>query len=390
MEKQFDIIVFGATGYTGKLVCEYLRDHYANSDVKWAIAGRDEAKLTHTKSTLNLAEHIDVLVADSRDPQALLPLVTSTKVILTTVGPYQLYGDVLIRLCAEMGTDYVDLCGEPTWMRQQIDALSKTAKESGARIVHSCGFDSIPFDLGVFFLQDLAWQYFNKPMTRVKCRVRKMNGKFSGGTAASLQATMAAAMQQPELLGWLKDPFSLADGFVGPEQPKGNEIHFDEALNSWVAPFIMASINTKNIHRSNALHDHYYGKDFVYDEMILTGPGEQGEKIAHHVANDKSLSGPDAPKPGEGPTQEERENGSYDVLFIGTLNEHEVRVSVGGHLDPGYGSTSRMLAEAALCLAHDNLATLGGVYTPAPAMGEALIKRLIEHAGLYFEVEERH
>ena len=201
MEKQFDIIVFGATGYTGKLVCEYLRDHYANSDVKWAIAGRDEAKLTHTKSTLNLAEHIDVLVADSRDPQALLPLVTSTKVILTTVGPYQLYGDVLIRLCAEMGTDYVDLCGEPTWMRQQIDALSKTAKESGARIVHSCGFDSIPFDLGVFFLQDLAWQYFNKPMTSVKCRVRKMNGKFSGGTAASLQATMAAAMQQPELLG---------------------------------------------------------------------------------------------------------------------------------------------------------------------------------------------
>jgi short subunit dehydrogenase-like uncharacterized protein len=390
MEKQFDIIVFGATGYTGRLVCEYLRDHYANSDVQWAIAGRDEAKLTHTKSTLNLSEHIDVLVADSQDPQALLPLVTSTKVILTTVGPYQLYGDVLIRLCAEMGTDYVDLCGEPTWMRQQIDTLSQTAKESGARIVHSCGFDSIPFDLGVFFLQDLAWQYFNKPMPSVKCRVRKMNGKFSGGTAASLQATMAAAMQQPELLGWLKDPFSLAGGFVGPDQPKGNEIHFDEALNSWVAPFIMASINTKNIHRSNALLDHYYGKDFVYDEMILTGPGEQGEKIAHHVANDKSLSGPDAPKPGEGPTQEERENGSYDVLFIGTLDEHEVRVSVGGHLDPGYGSTSRMLTEAALCLAHDNLATLGGVYTPAPAMGEALIKRLIEHAGLYFEVEERH
>ena len=390
MEKQFDVIVYGATGYTGQLVCEYLRDQYANSPLRWAIAGRDEAKLTQLTSSLVLGDQVAVLVADSHDTQTLIPMVRSTKVILTTVGPYQLYGNELIRLCAELGTDYVDLCGEPTWMRQQIDALSNIAKESGARLVHSCGFDSIPFDLGVFFLQDLAWQYFNKPMTQVKCRVRKMNGKFSGGTAASLQATMAAAMKQPELLSWLKDPFSLAEGFVGPEQPKGSDIHFDDILNSWVAPFIMASINTKNIHRSNALLDHYYGKDFIYDEMILTGPGEQGENIARHVANDKSLSGPNAPKPGEGPTQEERENGSYDVLFIGYLDEHEIRVSVGGHLDPGYGSTSRMLVEAAVCLAHDDLATLGGVYTPAPAMGEALIKRLVEHAGLYFKVEERH
>ena len=167
MEKQYDIIVYGATGYTGQLVCEYLRDHYSNGAMRWAIAGRDETKLSQIKSTLDLAEHIDVLVAESHDQQALMPLVASAKVIITTVGPYQLYGNELIRLCAEMGTDYVDLCGEPTWMRQQIDALSDTAKESGARIVHSCGFDSIPFDLGVFFLQDLAWQYFNKPMNRV-------------------------------------------------------------------------------------------------------------------------------------------------------------------------------------------------------------------------------
>lgn len=390
MDKQFDVVVYGASGYTGQLVCEYLRDNYPHSELKWAIAGRNEAKLNDIKNALDLPEHTPILIADSHDQQALTEIVLATKVVITTVGPYQLYGNELIQSCAKHGTDYVDLCGEPTWMRQQIDSLSETAKETGARIVHSCGFDSIPFDLGVFYLQDLAWQYFNKPMPRVKCRVRKMNGKFSGGTAASLQATMAAAMKDKTLLGWLKDPFSLSDGFNGPVQPEGTDIHFDEALQSWVAPFIMATINTKNIHRSNKLLDHYYGQDFQYDEMILTGPGEQGEKIAHIVANDKSLSGPDAPKPGEGPTAEERQNGSYDALFIGTMKEHEIRVSVGGHLDPGYGSTSRMLAEAAICLAKDDLATLGGVYTPAPAMGEALIKRLTENAGLYFEVEGRH
>ncbi|MDG1121385.1 MAG: saccharopine dehydrogenase NADP-binding domain-containing protein [Glaciecola sp.] len=387
-DKPFDIVIYGATGFTGQLVAEYMHAQYANTDVKWAIAGRSENKLNLIKSQLGLTETLPIIVADSQDEAAIRHLVQQTKVVITTVGPYQLYGDTLVSLCAELGTDYVDLCGEPSWMRQKIDALHHQAEASGARIVFSCGFDSIPFDLGVFFLQEHIQQHTGHTFSRVKCRVRAMNGKFSGGTAASLKATMVAAANDPKIMEYLANPFALANGFTGPEQPAGNQSYFDEALNSWSAPFIMATINTKNIHRSNALLDHLYGKDFVYDEMILTGPGEEGEKIANFVANDKSLAGKDAPKPGEGPSKEERENGNYDIMFIAEENDKQFVASVGGHLDPGYGSTSKMLTESAMCLAFDDLATLGGIYTPAPAMGEALIKRLINNAGLYFTIEK--
>ena len=386
-DKPFDIIIYGATGFTGQLVAEYMHSQYANTEVKWAIAGRSGDKLIAVKAQLGLAESIPILIADSHDERALRDLVQQTKVVITTVGPYQLYGDTLISLCAELGTDYVDLCGEPAWMRQKIDTLHEQAEASGARIVFSCGFDSIPFDLGVFFLQEHIQQHTGHTFSRVKCRVRAMNGKFSGGTAASLKATMAAAAKNPTLMEYLVNPFSLANGFTGPEQPAGNQPYYDEALNSWTAPFIMATINTKNIHRSNALLDHLYGTDLVYDEMILTGPGEQGETMANFVANDKSLAGDDAPKPGEGPSKTERENGNYDIMFIAQQDDKQYMASVGGQLDPGYGSTSKMLTESAMCLAFDDLATLGGVFTPAPAMGEALIKRLINNAGLYFNIE---
>jgi len=386
-DKPLDIIIYGATGFTGQLVAEYFNAYYANTNVKWAIAGRSAAKLADIKQALNLPDDLPTIVADSKDTKALHDLVAQTKVVITTVGPYQLYGDALVSLCAELGTDYVDLCGEPAWMRQKIDALSDMAHESGARIVFSCGFDSIPFDLGVYYLQENIQHYTAKTLPKVQCRVRAMNGKFSGGTAASLQATMKAAVNDPAILGYLKDPFSLSNGFTGPEQPAGDKPYFDEDLQSWLAPFIMATINTKNIHRSNALLDHLYGKDFIYDEMILTGPGEQGEKMANFVANDHSLAGKDAPKPGEGPNKEERDNGNYNLMFIAQGNDTRYVASVSGTEDPGYGSTSKMIAQSAMCLAFDDIATLGGVYTPAPAMGEALIERLQKHAGMTFKME---
>lgn len=386
---QFDVVIYGATGYTGQLVAQYMHEQYgANEEISWAIAGRNATKLEAVKTELGLADSIPIIVADSDDKQALEEMVARTKVVLTTVGPYQLYGNTLIKTCVALGKDYVDLCGEPAWMRQQIDAYHEQAHITGARIVFSCGFDSIPFDLGVFFIQEHAQQFSGKAFPRVKCRVRAMNGKFSGGTAASLQATMQAAMQDKNILSYLRDPFSLAGDFIGPEQPPADKPYFDEALNSWAAPFIMATINTKNIHRSNALLDHLYGKNFIYDEMILTGPGDKGEALANFVANDKSLAGDTAPKPGEGPTQEERENGSYDIMFIAENGDKQYIASVSGELDPGYGSTSRMIAESALCLAKDDLATLGGVYTPAPAMGFALIERLTHNAGLRFTIEK--
>ncbi|MCI5046334.1 MAG: saccharopine dehydrogenase NADP-binding domain-containing protein [Aquisalinus sp.] len=389
MSKEFDVIVYGASGFTGRLVAEYLAQQYGvGGKVSWAMAGRSADKLAQVRDEIGAPGDTPLVTADAGDEASLKAMTDRAQVICTTVGPYQLYGNDLVAACAASGTDYVDLCGEPAWMRQMIDAHEETAKKSGARIVFSCGFDSIPFDLGVYGLQALAKEEFGAPVSRIKGRVRKMQGTFSGGTAASLKATMAAAFQNPQILEWLKSPFCLTPGFEGPKQPKGNKPEYDESLGSWAAPFIMAAINTKNIHRSNFLLDHLYGEDFIYDEMMLTGPGEKGEQIANAIAGDNSMMGDDAPKPGEGPSKDEREAGHYDVLFIGEgLDGKSVRLGVTGDRDPGYGSTSKMIAESAICLTDEAKDTGGGIWTPAPAMGRHLIERLKANAGLTFEQE---
>lgn len=268
------------------------------------------------------------------------------------------------------------------------DKHDAAAKASGARIVFSCGFDSIPFDLGVLLLQDIAMRKTGKPSARVRGRVRKMKGTFSGGTAASLKATMEAAMKDPAVIGYLRDPFSLAPGFSGPAQPSGMKPEFDAVIGAWVAPFVMAPINTKNVHRTNFLLGHPYGQTFVYDEMLVTGPGEKGEAAANAIAKDRSMASGDGPKPGEGPSKEERETGHYDVLFVGDLaNGGQVRVGVTGDRDPGYGSTSKMISEAALCLLNEAKGAKGGVTTPGACLGLPLIARLTKNAGMTFNEE---
>ena len=390
-QREFDVIVYGATGFTGRLVAEYLASQYGSSGnaPKWAMAGRSRDKLEDVRDQIGAPEDTPLVVADADDTASLEVMVKRTRVVLTTVGPYQLYGSDLVAACARHGTDYCDLSGEPAWMRQMIDAHQDTAQNSGARIVFSSGFDSIPFDLGVLMLQKEARKRFGKAAVRVKGRVREMQGTFSGGTAASLKATMAAAAKDPQVIRYLANPFSLAGGFEGPDQPKGNRPEYDESLQSWAAPFVMAPINTKNVHRTNALLDHCYGKDFVYDEMMLTGDGEKGEKAANHVANTDMLGGDDAPKPGEGPSREERDNGYYDILFVGETNSGDtLRYSVKGDRDPGYGSTSKMIAETALCLVQDVPDSEGGIWTPGALLGEKLVARLQDKAGLTFAVEE--
>lgn len=387
-EKELGIVVYGATGYTGRLVCEYLNQQYGvGNEVSWAMAGRSQAKLEQVRDEMGIPASVPLIVADADSPESIDIMVQRTRVVLTTVGPYQLYGESLVRACAESGTDYVDLCGEPAWMHDMIASYGEQAKASGARIVFSCGFDSIPFDLGVWFLQETAKAKLGGPVPRVKGRVRAMKGTFSGGTLASFKATMAAAAKNPEMVGVLLNPFALADGFTGPEQPPGMAPLFEEDLQSWSAPFVMATINTKNIHRSNALLGHAYGEDFVYDEMMLTGPGDEGEAIAKAVAQDKSMA-ENPRKPGEGPSKEERETGNYDVLFVGSNAAGEsVRVSVQGDRDPGYGSTSKMIAESAVCLLLSRSTVPVGISTPAAAMGNELVSRLRENAGLTFAVE---
>jgi len=390
MTKPFDLVVHGATGFTGRLVVEYLLQRYPQgSSLRWAMGGRSAEKLAAVRDELGAPADTPLVVTDTSNSASLQALMASTRLVLTTVGPYQLYGNELVAACAAAGVDYVDLCGEPAWMRRMIDAHEATAKASGARIVFSCGFDSIPFDLGVFLLQREMQARFGQPASRVRGRVRKMKGTFSGGTAASLKATLAAAASEPGVLDLLRDPFALTPGFTGPRQPSGAKPMVDEALGEgvWVAPFVMAAINTRNVHRSNFLLGHAYGQDFVYDEMLVTGPGEKGEAIANAVAADKSLGSDSGPQPGEGPSRAEREAGHYDVLFLGEdAAGHRLRVAVTGDRDPGYGSTSKMITEAAACLL-ENRSTPGGIWTTAPALGQALIERLQANAGLSFSVE---
>ena len=386
-EREFDVIVFGASGYTGKLVAEYMGKEYGNDEsIRWAIAGRNKDKLSSVKKDLNLNERVSIIEVDSTNKDSLDSMTSSAKCILTTVGPYQLYGSSLVQSCSENGTDYVDLTGEPGWMYEMINTHQDTAKKSGARIVFSCGFDSIPFDLGVYFVQQAAQEKYGKPAKHVRGRVKAMNGEFSGGTIASLGATMATLKEKPELIQVLSNPFSLTEGFEGPAQLDDSKVLLDEKLNMWVAPFVMAPINTKNIHRSNALLGHAYGEDFCYDEMMIAGEGEEGKQIADAMNSSNPMGGDNLPQPGEGPSKESREQGNYDVLFFADFDEGSIEARVTGDMDPGYGSTSKMIAESALCLIQDCEDLSGGMYTPAPAMGEKLIKRLTKNAGLTFDI----
>ena len=378
---EFDVIVFGATGYTGRLVAEHLHKH---ADVAWAMAGRSKDKLAAVRAEIGAPESLPLIVADANDPASLEAMCKRAKVIISTAGPYQLYGSNLVAACAKTGTDYVDLTGESHWIAQMIAAHEGEAKKSGARLVFSCGFDSIPFDLGVYFAEEQAKKKFGAYAPRVRGRIRDMRGGLSGGTLASGQATIAAARKDHAIMGVLANPFALTPGFTGPAQPDGDTPYEDKVTGSWVGPFMMAGINTKAVHRTNYLLGHRWGTGFQYDEMqMLEGPpsGSAAPGFAIDLAN--------MPKPGEGPSKEEREAGFYDIVFIAEMPDgRTLRTAVRGDRDPGYGSTSKILAEAAIALAGVPRATTpGGCWSPAAAMASALLERLPKKAGLTFAVE---
>jgi short subunit dehydrogenase-like uncharacterized protein len=400
---EFDLIVFGATGFTGRLVAEYL---HASGAQRWAIAGRNPAKLAAVRDELGLPKNLPLLQADASDAGALQALVRRTRVVITTVGPYQLHGEPLATACAEAGTDYVDLCGEPLWMARMIDKLTPLAQKSGARIVFSCGFDSIPFDLGVVYLQAEAQQRFGAPLREVRGRVARMKGAASGGTLASMLETIEAIRREPGLMKALVNPFALCAGFKGPKQPNDQTAEYDDWADAWSGPFVMATINTKNVHRSNLLRGHPWGADFVYSERLLTGKpgqGDKGERKARRLARMTKLQNlllgftPTRAflrrfvltQPGDGPNKAAREAGFYECWFSGRAPTGQVlRAVVKGDRDPGYGSTCKLISEAALCLAQDvsHAQTPGGVWTAGSAMGLALVRRLHERAGLRFEI----
>ncbi|MBT8139186.1 MAG: saccharopine dehydrogenase NADP-binding domain-containing protein [Gammaproteobacteria bacterium] len=402
--REFDVVIWGASGFTGRLVAEYYLAQYgASGELRWAMAGRNEAKLKAVQKEIG-AEGVPLILADSHDRASLDAMVARTRTILTTVGPYAQYGDELLAACVAGRAHYCDLSGEPNWMRRTIDQHHEAARDNGVCIVHCCGFDSIPSDMGVYYLQQQAKAKKGEFCKHIKYRLIGMSGGFSGGTLASLDGTMAEAKADPDVRRMLLHPYGLnpRDAMDGPDGRDQQSVVYDEDAGQWTSPFIMALINTRVVRRSNALADFAYGKDFRYDESVLTGDGIAGrakgmaaalsvgvlmldpKKSLLRRTIDKFL-----PDPGEGPSREKREAGFFAIRLIGLFADGtKMEAKVKGDRDPGYGSTSKMLGESAVCLALDGDKLPGpcGVLTPSTAMGEALLERLQQNAGLRFEL----
>jgi short subunit dehydrogenase-like uncharacterized protein len=406
---KFDIIIFGATSFVGQILTKYMLAQFAvEGELKWAIAGRSQSKLNELKLSLGIAgETLDLIVADAADEDSLHSLCSATRVVISTVGPYALYGEPLVKTCVALGTDYCDLTGEVQWIAKMLERYEDLAKISGARIVNSCGFDSVPSDLGVYFLQQHAKQKFGETCSSIKMRVKKMKGAASGGTVASMTNIFKEVASNPTLRKILANPYAICPPDHGNKsrQNNMNRPQYDNDFNSWVAPFVMAVINTRIVHRSNALLEVSYSPHFEYNEAMLTGKGLIGSGIAAGVGMGLSSFAVAAvipptrwamerfmlPKPGEGPSLDAQEKGFYDLRFYGkTDSGQEIRCKVTGDQDPGYGSTAKMLGQAAACLVQDisKKDVPGGFWTPASIFGTKLITRLENHAGLTFELIE--
>lgn len=399
--REFDIIVYGATSFVGQILVTYLAEYtaeatqrFGNETVKWAIAGRSEDKLLALKKTHQI-DNTAHFVADASDTQALTSLANKTKVIITTVGPYALYGEAMVQACVNTGTDYCDLTGEPQWIKAMLDKYETQAKASGARIINSAGFDSIPSDIGVYTLQKLMLERTGKPAQKIKMRVRKIKGAASGGTIASMLNVLKEAKEKPELRKLLINPYVLCTAPHGYKvrQKNHKKAEFDDELKMWTMPFVMAAINERIVHRTNALLDDEYGTNFQYDEAMSAKTGFQAWSftlglgsfmLATSVTPLRNLLAKHVlPKPGEGPSEKEQLEGMFDMRFYTQLtNGDNLIIKVEGDRDPGYGSTAKMLCQAALCLANDVPALEGGFWTPASALGDQLISRLSAHAGV--------
>ncbi len=397
--REFHLIVYGATSFVGEILCRYLYQRHAQGGhLSWAIAGRSQQKLDAVNARLGAS--LPTIVADAHDATALAELARRTQVVCTTVGPYALYGSELVAACAAGGTDYCDLTGEPQWMQRMIDAHESTARKTGAHIVHNCGFDSLPSDLGVLFTQQQAIKRFGVPCTQIRMAVKAAKGGASGGTIASMINVFTEAKSDPGLRKTLQNPYAICPQGQrqGVRQLNVNKPQFDAQIGRWLAPFVMAAINTRVVLRSNALADYPWGREFLYDEssmmkgrfsawgMTLGMGGFMG--LVALAPSRTLLQKFVLPKPGEGPSPEQQEAGFFDLRFFGsTADGRTIQTKVTGDRDPGYGSTAKMLGEAAVCLAQDiGEEVAGGFPTPAVIFADKLIDRLQAHAGLTFEV----
>ena len=395
--KELDLIIWGATGFTGQLVSEYINKKYSNTALKWGIAGRNKEKVLVIADRLNIAKD-RIFIADCNDIESLIKLTSKTKVICTTVGPYAKLGTNLIEACIKTNTNYCDITGETQWIRKMINEYHLKAKKNKIKIINSCGFDSIPSDMGVFYSQKKVFEKTGKYASKVNMRVAGAKGGISGGTYNSLSNVLEEARVDKEVRKTLTNPYGLnpIDKQNGPDKADLQSVIFDKVSNSWIAPFVMAGINTKIVRRSHALIDFKYGSDFSYDEATLSGKGVLGQVkgylslIPIFLATRKkgsfikNIVDYVLPKSGEGPSEKTRISGYYNLRFYLTQQNKIYLSKVIGDMDPGYGSTSKMLAESAVCLALDKTPKTYGILTPSVALGDPLLKRLQENAGLTF------
>jgi len=408
-KREFDIVLWGATGAAGRRVAHHLADRIGGRGLNWAIGGRNHAKLKAVRETLpGAGSAAEILIGDSHDRTFLDAMAARTAVIVSTVGPFALYGTELLEACVRNGTHYCDLTGEVHWMRAMIDAHQAEAQETGARIVHACGHDSIPSDLGVQFLQEAAMQRHGEPCKRVATRITKMKGGFSGGTAASFLNAMEVREKDPGFGALSADPYALCpegerQGLDGPDEMMPLSVTYDQDMKAWTNPYFMAPMNAKVVRRTNALLDYPYGRDFSYAETAMTTGGLGGWWAAMRYAlfgrafliamaipaTRRLLKRHVLPKSGEGPSAETREKGYYELIQVGEMPDGAIlKARITGQGDPAIESTSRMLVEAGLCLAEDadRIGVGGGFWTPASALGPLLRDRVSEHAGLKFEL----
>ncbi|MEM9121905.1 MAG: saccharopine dehydrogenase NADP-binding domain-containing protein [Pseudomonadota bacterium] len=399
-----DVILWGATSFVGSLTAKFMMGRHGSSgeSLKWGMGARSQSKIDALKAELGPgADEIPVFIGDSHDPAFLADMVKRTKVVLATVGPFMQYGKELVAACAEAGTDYCDVTGEVPFIHEMIERHHDQAVETGARLISCCGVDSVPSDLGVFFLNEEAKARFGEPVTLVNTRIKTFKGAFSGGTVASLAGIVSEARKDRALARVLKDPYALcpADRRKGPTQPNLNKVEYDHDLDRWLAPFVMAAINTRIVHASNARLGYPYSEKFLYDEKMIAKGKTQARALTAGLAGfmvglsikpakwalDKLV----LPKPGEGPSPKEQEEGFFRYILVGKTDSGKtIKAEVTGDRDPGYGATAKMLGEAAASMAQDisKDALAGGYWTPASAMGMALVERLRAHSGMTFEI----
>jgi short subunit dehydrogenase-like uncharacterized protein len=406
VEREFDVIVFGASGFVGRLTADYLAAH-APSGLRIALGGRSAERLTAVRDELGeVAADWPIVVADSSDGDAMVALARSTRVVVTTVGPYSRYGLPLVAACAAEGTHYADLTGEVLFVRDSLQGYADTARASGARIVHSCGFDSVPSDIGVLLLAEKALADGEGTLESTTLVVRSMRGGISGGTIDSGRAMAQAIAADRSLARVMIDPYALspdraAEPDAGPA-PDAVRIRRDASVGAWVGPFVMAPYNTRVVRMSNALQDWSYGRTFRYREAMAYGDDAFAPLRAVGVSAGVAVGiaglafGPTRavldrflPAPGEGPDEETRTNGGFDIeIRTRTTSGAAYRAVVSAQGDPGYAATSVMLGESTLALALDRdlLPDRTGVLTPASGIGVRLAERL-RLAGFTFDVE---